>query len=981
MATNSGTIYKEYGPSGTGYKVQCNWAGAQNTSTNSSVVVFSVWHISDYAIYKGSVASDVTVTYKYTLNGKTVTKTLTSSGYIGDNSGASSVKLCTLQAVIPHNDDGTMSFTYSCTVGVNWTSSSSGTTFSNITASTTTAQQLGTISRGTTISSFSASASGIGKIAVSWATADNITKLEYSTNGGTSYTTKSSSVNAKSGSFTITGLADNTKYSVKIRVTCDDITTTSSTVSVTTNTPTTITSISNCTISSSTPSVPITVSNTLSYYMRITSIKVTGTGSETDISATINLGKGTPTSFTIPSSVMTSIYEQMTTITQARFRVVMKVYSDSGYSTLVSTFTSGYANFILDTAYATPGITGVSVTLDDKTQGFLGSSNEKIIQNLTRVTFTMNGVSAKCGASIKNYEMSYQIDNTGTKYVIAGITSNSFSVILSRYGNLYFTATVTDSRGLSKSVTFNKECVEYYNPTIDAIVCKDAENRSNMNIQSLIATYTNTIDSSDNSITIKYGYVATGTPIESDAETTIEGYTPSVKGNITEVSCSKSDVITNISNDSSYKFIFVITDSIGSKATCIVDASDAIPIIRILQNGRVGINSAVNGDNILTVGGSTIIKSNLRVEGHLICENNDYNENNVDTQTHFNKKVYFDEGFDALNGKHSWMAYAHITKLSLRYVDEKGASSDKAADDIEIPFLHYSKCSFDRVEYSETTEAHNAYNPSIDNKNLIKKYTVTGNYFVSDKQMVILGGARVGGDITNSGEIRTAGANHAYSFTAWTGFRTRTGTGFYIGHPDDISKYAALAYMNTNCIAYLGYTSVTFDKNDIRESKGTYIRGKTVKLTDASNIETNSDLRLKESFITLDNYKGFFMDLKPIGYKYINGSSGRYHVGFGAQHVLQSLEDNNLSSMDFAGFVENNTVQDPETGYEPDYDVEYGLIYTEFVALNTYMIQETIKHQSEQDEEISNIKNKLNEALDIISHLKNEIEVLKGGQV
>lgn len=93
------------------------------------------------------------------------------------------------------------------------------------------------------------------------------------------------------------------------------------------------------------------------------------------------------------------------------------------------------------------------------------------------------------------------------------------------------------------------------------------------------------------------------------------------------------------------------------------------------------------------------------------------------------------------------------------------------------------------------------------------------------------------------------------------------------------------------------------------------------------------------------------MELKPISFKYNDGNSGRKHFGFGAKQVKESLEKFNFTTKDFAGFVqmkgteENDGIQDP-----------MGLIYTEFVAWNTHMIQKVILENTELKNRIEKLE-------------------------
>lgn len=110
-----------------------------------------------------------------------------------------------------------------------------------------------------------------------------------------------------------------------------------------------------------------------------------------------------------------------------------------------------------------------------------------------------------------------------------------------------------------------------------------------------------------------------------------------------------------------------------------------------------------------------------------------------------------------------------------------------------------------------------------------------------------------------------------------------------------------------------------------------------------------SDRRRKNS-ITYDltKYEKFFLALKPTPYKMNNGTSGRFHIGFIAQDIEDNLAANGLTSLDFAGFIKSPEYSEvtrsgvPLEGAEI-VDYRYALRYGEFVALNTYMIQQLYK--------------------------------------
>lgn len=117
----------------------------------------------------------------------------------------------------------------------------------------------------------------------------------------------------------------------------------------------------------------------------------------------------------------------------------------------------------------------------------------------------------------------------------------------------------------------------------------------------------------------------------------------------------------------------------------------------------------------------------------------------------------------------------------------------------------------------------------------------------------------------------------------------------------------------------------------------------------ASHSISTSDENLKENFTTLDQYEDFYMNLNPIGFNYIGDYDGKkIHFGFGAHKTEDILESEGYDADKFAVVTHRPLVQeDIEKRFgkdaEVDIETEYGVSYTEFIALNTHMIQKTRK--------------------------------------
>ena len=106
----------------------------------------------------------------------------------------------------------------------------------------------------------------------------------------------------------------------------------------------------------------------------------------------------------------------------------------------------------------------------------------------------------------------------------------------------------------------------------------------------------------------------------------------------------------------------------------------------------------------------------------------------------------------------------------------------------------------------------------------------------------------------------------------------------------------------------------------------------------------------------VSKYETFFMSLKPTQYKFINNNSNRYHIGFISQDIEESLEQNGLTSLDFAGFIKSPVYETEYDKTTPIVDYKYGLRYSEFIALNTHMIQKLYTKIDELESKIKQLE-------------------------
>ena len=122
----------------------------------------------------------------------------------------------------------------------------------------------------------------------------------------------------------------------------------------------------------------------------------------------------------------------------------------------------------------------------------------------------------------------------------------------------------------------------------------------------------------------------------------------------------------------------------------------------------------------------------------------------------------------------------------------------------------------------------------------------------------------------------------------------------------------------------------------------------------SESMQTYSDRRTKEDIrYNLDAYEEFYRALKPCSFLMRNRTTGRRHVGFIAQEMEEALGEGGLCSADFAaGCFDVNAIRHDGT----EQTGLWSLRYSEFIALNTAMIQKLMKRVDELENQLEKWK-------------------------
>ena len=115
-----------------------------------------------------------------------------------------------------------------------------------------------------------------------------------------------------------------------------------------------------------------------------------------------------------------------------------------------------------------------------------------------------------------------------------------------------------------------------------------------------------------------------------------------------------------------------------------------------------------------------------------------------------------------------------------------------------------------------------------------------------------------------------------------------------------------------------------------------------------------------------EKHEQLFNLLSPVTFKFIDSTYDRFHYGFISQEVEDAIIESGLTAKDFAGFCkdikcDNNGLPLLDKDGNPEY--VYSLRYTEFIALNTHMIQKVQAENQKLKERIDLLEKALEKML------------------
>lgn len=368
----------------------------------------------------------------------TATSWETGAGY---SIGQSYINVGTATKTVIHNDNGTKSITIS---GI--ANAPSGTSMAGTKVSGSATVTLDTIPRYATVTQ-SNTAKTETTITMKWTSDSTIDYVWYKI--GTGSWTAIGSVNASSGTYTISGRAANTAYTIYTRVRRKDsqLTTDSSGLSVTTY------AYPYCTTA---PNFVIGNPVTLSFYnplKRQFTFSIVANGTE----LTDSDWKTTGTSYTglAATGTQSRLYATIPNAKSATYSVKVT------YGSAVNTKTGG--TYSVNTTTNAPSVTGLTYADTNAATTAITGNDQQIIRNKSTVRYTVTGAAAKNSATVASVKvtvngLTYTLSASGSSYVGGNAVINSAS-------NVTATATVTDSRGLTATTTVTVQMLDWIKPT------------------------------------------------------------------------------------------------------------------------------------------------------------------------------------------------------------------------------------------------------------------------------------------------------------------------------------------------------------------------------------------------------------------------------------------------------------------------------------------------------------------------------------
>ena len=341
---------------------------------------------------------------------------------------------------VAHNADGTKSISVGFSTRVYYSAASEY-------GGTMTLTKIDRAAPTVSVSTSGITASSITVKATASTTCD---RWDYSTNNGSSWVNFSTG-SGTSASKTITGLAANTSYNIKVRArkSYNHVYGTSGTTTVKTLGGSVLSSVNTFTADNATAKITLsaTVHNT-SY----THTLVIKNGSSTVLTLSgLSLSSGSNT-ITLTSSQRSTVLSAMANIKSFKGTFELKTFSGSSQ---VGNSSSKTATVQTTSENSAPTFTGFTYADANSSSTAVTGNNQVLIQSVSTLKITASAATAKNGASISSYSAvagDAAKASTTTEIVVGKINTS---------GTVPIIVTAIDSRGYTSTATVNITVLEY----------------------------------------------------------------------------------------------------------------------------------------------------------------------------------------------------------------------------------------------------------------------------------------------------------------------------------------------------------------------------------------------------------------------------------------------------------------------------------------------------------------------------------------
>ena len=481
-----------------------------------------------------------------------------------------------------------------------------------------------------------------------------------------------------------------------------------------------------------------------------------------------------------------------------------------------------------------------------------------------------------------------------------------------------FVFTVTDSRGNTTTQTINKDSGKFTFIEYVKLTCSFSNNKpdadGDMTVKVTGNCFNGSFGSTSNSLTVKYRYRVVGGSYP-DSYTTMD-----LSKNGNRYAATKN--LTGLDYQKTYEFEVIAQDSLSTVTLSNVRVKSA-PVFDWGENDfkfNVPVYDEVgsligNGLAVYEGSGDSAIDPNTTTE-HLILTN-----------------------------KNVPIADTFYYVLTMFYIG-KTASNNRAQ--LAVPY-----------SVSKPTCHRHYYNGSW-----------------SDWESVIEGGTHAHPYATSVGRFRFDGETITLHSSV-TNAANDTNSQSAITMSSSSHKWS-IGGTDTAALLSDRYRPVGNDKLYLGDSSNKW---KAVYAVNGS-IQT-SDRNQKKNITELDQrYIELFDKLIPVSFEFIDKESDRVHIGFISQDVKAAMDEVGLTDVEFAGYCRDVlTKWNEETQMdEPIFDGNgdpvyiYSLRYSEFIALNSKIIQNNRQRISKQEQDINELREELNKMKELVTAITNKTE-------